>query len=53
MMPQAPKLTVDRYGCRCRVEVEEDLVGQTRVLLAQPLFERNRFAIIGAGVAEE
>ena len=36
-----------------RVEVEEDLVGQTWILFAEPLLERLGLAIIRAGVAEE
>jgi hypothetical protein len=38
---------------RTRIEVEEDFIRQPRVLLAEPLLERLRLAVIGAGVAEE
>jgi hypothetical protein len=38
---------------RTHIQVEEDFIGQPRVLLGQPLLERNRFAIIGAGVTQE
>ena len=38
---------------RPRVDVEEDLVRQPRVLPAEPLLERDRFAVVDAGVAEE
>jgi hypothetical protein len=47
----APPLTDVDTGAE--IVVEEDLVGQTRILFAQPLFERNRFAIVGAGVTQE
>jgi hypothetical protein len=41
---------VDARTC---IEVEEDLIRQPRVLLGQPLLERDRFAIVRTGVAEE
>jgi hypothetical protein len=47
----APPLT--DVDARARIQVEEDLIRQPRVLLAKPLLKRLRLPVIGAGVAEE
>ena len=36
-----------------RVQIQEDLLGQTRLLLDQPRLDRHRLAAIPAGMAQE
>ena len=48
-----PASSAPRAEYRCGVQIQEDLLGQTRLVLDQPRLNRRRLAAIPAGMAQE